>query len=317
MEKDNEISGQGNNLDFGARIYDSRLGRWLSVDPLTHNSPSITPYSFANGSPIAFIDPDGEWVKIATTNYYTDRKGNLKVKHWYNIFKKTIYRKIDVSMGSVKLYNHNAKKRTREKVDGGYVQKYVDITQQELCELGAKMKARILAEYGCRNETDPTDPDVTVDVSLTFDGDIEVINDFEEVTADDEVIILFQSVEKNYEWGDDNPYRTGSKNIEAAAFTYKGSSFMMIEYSHLAEGFVDTYVHEWTHQRSSHSVFYNDHKDGGIMSIEYMSDDDRAVNFENLWNLGTENLPSEGSKRLYSRILSESKAEKEKQKTNE
>ena len=35
MEMDNEIKGDGNSYDFGARLYDSRLGRWLAVDLLT------------------------------------------------------------------------------------------------------------------------------------------------------------------------------------------------------------------------------------------------------------------------------------------
>jgi RHS repeat-associated protein len=39
MEKDDEVKGVGNSLDFGARIYDSRLGRWLSVDPLSYKFP--------------------------------------------------------------------------------------------------------------------------------------------------------------------------------------------------------------------------------------------------------------------------------------
>ena len=30
MENDNEVYGERNAIDFGARIYDSRLGRWLS-----------------------------------------------------------------------------------------------------------------------------------------------------------------------------------------------------------------------------------------------------------------------------------------------
>ncbi|QLH44307.1 MAG: hypothetical protein HWD58_00920 [Bacteroidota bacterium] len=34
QEKDNEIKGTGNSLAFEARIYDNRLGRWLSLDPL-------------------------------------------------------------------------------------------------------------------------------------------------------------------------------------------------------------------------------------------------------------------------------------------
>lgn len=58
-ENDNEISGDGNKLDFGARIYDSRLGRWLSVDPLQSKYPDMSPYIAFNNNPIFWVDPDG------------------------------------------------------------------------------------------------------------------------------------------------------------------------------------------------------------------------------------------------------------------
>ncbi len=60
-EMDNDISGTGNKLDFGARIYDSRLGRWLSVDPKAKDFPSEAPYIFGGNSPIVMIDPDGKF----------------------------------------------------------------------------------------------------------------------------------------------------------------------------------------------------------------------------------------------------------------
>ncbi|OFY83919.1 MAG: hypothetical protein A3F72_07940 [Bacteroidetes bacterium RIFCSPLOWO2_12_FULL_35_15] len=58
-EKDNEVSGNGNSYDYGFRIYIPRLGRFLSVDPLTQSYPWYTPYQFAGNKPIVFIDIDG------------------------------------------------------------------------------------------------------------------------------------------------------------------------------------------------------------------------------------------------------------------
>ena len=64
MEKDNELNGTSNSYDFGARIYDGRLGRWLSVDPRMSKYPSCSPYVFALNSPLTHIDPEGDTVRI-------------------------------------------------------------------------------------------------------------------------------------------------------------------------------------------------------------------------------------------------------------
>ncbi len=45
--------------DFGARMYDARLGRWLSVDPLGAKYPNLSPYNFVGNSPILYVDYDG------------------------------------------------------------------------------------------------------------------------------------------------------------------------------------------------------------------------------------------------------------------
>ena len=58
-EKDDEVKGSGNNYDYGFRIYGSRLGRFLSVDPLMDAYPFYTPYQFAGNKPIWAIDLDG------------------------------------------------------------------------------------------------------------------------------------------------------------------------------------------------------------------------------------------------------------------
>jgi len=56
---DNVVKGEGNQLDYGLRIYDPRISRFLSTDPLTREFPWWTPYQYAGNSPIAFIDLDG------------------------------------------------------------------------------------------------------------------------------------------------------------------------------------------------------------------------------------------------------------------
>jgi hypothetical protein len=74
------------------RIYDPRVGRFLSTDPLTQEYPWYTPYQFAGNTPIQAIDIDGleEYVVIQemykngspkkiTVNYVVD-KNDIKQK---------------------------------------------------------------------------------------------------------------------------------------------------------------------------------------------------------------------------------------------
>jgi RHS repeat-associated protein len=67
-ENDNEVKNiSGSQQDYGMRIYDPRLGRFLSVDPLTSDFPWYSPYQFAGNKPIKFTDLDGEEEKLAGT----------------------------------------------------------------------------------------------------------------------------------------------------------------------------------------------------------------------------------------------------------
>ncbi|MBC7412425.1 MAG: hypothetical protein H7331_08240 [Bacteroidia bacterium] len=56
MENDNEVKGAGNQQDYGARIYDNRLGKFLSIDPLTVKFSMRSPYLFADNCPITKVD---------------------------------------------------------------------------------------------------------------------------------------------------------------------------------------------------------------------------------------------------------------------
>jgi RHS repeat-associated protein len=58
-ENDNEVKGEGNQQDYGMRIYDGRIGKFLSTDPLAKKYPELSAYQFASNSPIENSDLDG------------------------------------------------------------------------------------------------------------------------------------------------------------------------------------------------------------------------------------------------------------------
>lgn len=61
---DNEVKGEGAQYDYGFRIYDPRIGKFLSQDPLFQTYPWLTSYQFASNSPIWAVDQDGLESKI-------------------------------------------------------------------------------------------------------------------------------------------------------------------------------------------------------------------------------------------------------------
>jgi RHS repeat-associated protein len=73
QEKDDEVKGEGNSLDFGARINDPRIGKWLSVDPWASRYPWQSPYVSMDNTPIVKIDPTGN----GTESTHIDEKGKV------------------------------------------------------------------------------------------------------------------------------------------------------------------------------------------------------------------------------------------------
>jgi len=81
-EKDDEgMGGGGSTYDYGFRIYNAQLGRFLSVDPLTRDYAFNSPYAFAENDVIRSIDLEGlEKLALSGTvpeeQYYKpDKKG--------------------------------------------------------------------------------------------------------------------------------------------------------------------------------------------------------------------------------------------------
>jgi len=99
------VKGEGNQQDYGMRIYDTRLGRFLSVDPLAFSFPWYSPYHYAGNTPIQAVDLDGSEPKGYNFNEpYVASHSGTAVKHIPSSYDGQVYEttsKSPVNMGVV------------------------------------------------------------------------------------------------------------------------------------------------------------------------------------------------------------------------
>lgn len=90
MESDFEAKNvTGGSYDFGARMYDPRIGRWMKTDNKSGLYPGYSDYSFSLNSPLQYNDPDGNIVRWKVERGYKKIiKAELKVLHGSKIYRK-------------------------------------------------------------------------------------------------------------------------------------------------------------------------------------------------------------------------------------
>ncbi|RVU90824.1 hypothetical protein EH230_07885 [Flavobacterium columnare] len=59
QEKDDELKGEGNSLNYTFRMHDPRVGRFFAIDPLEKKFPFYSPYQFSSNTPISAIELEG------------------------------------------------------------------------------------------------------------------------------------------------------------------------------------------------------------------------------------------------------------------
>ncbi|MBK6483374.1 MAG: hypothetical protein IPG01_09640 [Chitinophagaceae bacterium] len=85
--------------DYGMRIYDKRIGRFLTIDPLAIKYPSLSTYQFGSNNPISGIDLDGLEYLNANEARIEVVDGSVKIKVT-NLSSVSQYRVIQMNRSS-------------------------------------------------------------------------------------------------------------------------------------------------------------------------------------------------------------------------
>ena len=81
QEKDNEIKGIGNSVNYKFRMHDPRIGRFFAVDPLAKKYPWNSSYAFATNNPVHLVDVDGMGVEENEDLVFFDKNGKEVLRY--------------------------------------------------------------------------------------------------------------------------------------------------------------------------------------------------------------------------------------------
>lgn len=81
QEKDDEVKGEGNSLNYSFRMHDPRIGRFFAIDPLEKDYPELTPYQFSSNSTIYMSEIEG--LEGQVNVYNKTEGGNSKFDRSY------------------------------------------------------------------------------------------------------------------------------------------------------------------------------------------------------------------------------------------
>jgi RHS repeat-associated protein len=191
--KDNEVAGVGNSLDFKFRGYDSRLGRFTSVDPLAPQYPWNSTYAFAENDVISCIDLEGlEKYRIVERSFAP--RGSFKATPFetkaddrtrfsaadYRRVSARIHAQITLNMDTWKLKSEINSQATIGKFGGVYPIKTQSINSKRFGSIGEK-KFTIDGGYTARNGME-IGPSIDIQYSYNLqrenNGSILTVNSF-------------------------------------------------------------------------------------------------------------------------------------------
>lgn len=99
--------------DYGARMYEPALGRFMTMDPMAEKYYNISPYAYCANNPIRYIDINGDSITVDKFGENLERMGNddnvyIKENGEYT-YIGTIGKSININTIANNVFNRNAK----------------------------------------------------------------------------------------------------------------------------------------------------------------------------------------------------------------
>jgi RHS repeat-associated protein len=200
-EKDSDGEwGDQTHYDYGFRIYNPAIAKFLSVDPLTKSYPMLTPYQYASNRPIDGIDLDGLEYDDSKVKFLVDQgKSQINITGEISVKIKIV----NLSSGVVSrdAMNFHSRKSSRAfDIDYRHIN-----TGVPLDPLTSKPPS------GSNNVYNVYVDDLDIDFEF-----IKVTKDLSSLKTDDIVLLLVDEIPHNGE-------------IEVAGLAMPGGNFYAIE----------------------------------------------------------------------------------------
>lgn len=209
QERDDEIKGAGNSVNFTFRMYDSRLGRFLSIDPLHKEFPWNSVYAFAENRVIDGIELEG--LEVA-----------LKKFEFENVNPNGQTPTINVSTSvSVELTVVNLSNTTLSNEFGDNLSSYLSkVFDGEVALMYTKANEYINLETGRPNPGPKNEIQFNLGGNLDVNVSVKFVDNIEDLDKDDIAVVLLDDF-NNYD-GDAVGLHNGG--IETMAVSTKGFS---------------------------------------------------------------------------------------------
>ncbi len=101
QEKDDEVKGEGNSINYKYRMHDPRIGRFFAVDPLAKDYPWNSPYAFSENRVIDGVELEGLEFLDTDENLYYIKNGRayVEVDNFAGILESMGYYQENKGMG--------------------------------------------------------------------------------------------------------------------------------------------------------------------------------------------------------------------------